>query len=88
MTQFLLASNNTRPTATSTTLKVGDKVKIIAKGNAQSSGKGSPAGGVGLNKYITKIHNGTAYPYQIGNKGSTKSKDTTGFYKSNALKKI
>lgn len=79
---------NTGSITTSTTLKVGDKVKIIAKGNAQASGKGSSAGGVGMTKYITKIHSGTAYPYQVGNKGSTKSKDTTGFYKISALKKI
>ena len=73
------SSSNTKTTK----LKVGDKVKIIGKGNGSSNGKGSTAGGIGWTRKILKIHSGTAYPYQVGD-----STGTTGFYKENALKKI
>ena len=67
--------------------KVGDKVKIIATGNANANGTGNKAGGIGWIRYVTKIYEGKPYPYQVGNKGSTASKDTTGFYQESALKK-
>lgn len=66
-----------------TKLKVGDKVKIIAKGNSSSNGKGVTAGGISWVRKILKIHSGKAYPYQVGD-----STGTTGFYKENALKKL
>lgn len=69
--------------------KVGDKVKIVKKGNAQANGKGKATSSLVLvfKKYITKIHKGAAYPYQVGNKGKTDGKNTTGFFKEDALKK-
>lgn len=78
----------TSNTSVASSLKVGDKVQIIANGNSMASGKGKTAGGKGYKMYITKIHVGRAYPYQVGNKGKTDSKNTTGFYKASALKKI
>jgi len=72
----------------SPSLKVGDKVQIIDFGNSQASGKGKVAGGKGYKRYITKIYNGQAFPYQVGNKGKTDSKNTTGFYKEKSLKKV
>jgi surface antigen len=68
--------------------KVGTRVKIIAKGNANSYGTGHAAYGIGWIRYVTKIYEGRPYPYQVGNKGSTASKDTTGFYKESALKEV
>lgn len=64
-------------------LKVGDKVKILKTGNANSAGTGKIAGGIGWTRYIKKIYSGKPYPYQVGDKTGT-----TGFYKENALKKI
>lgn len=75
-------------TNTSVSLKVGDRVQIKSIGNSMASGKGKTAGGKGYKMYITKIHIGQAYPYQVGNKGKTDGKNTTGFYKASALKKI
>ena len=66
--------------------KVGDKVKITKSGRSTKNG-GKTAGGIGWTRYVTKIHTGAAYPYQVGNKGKISSKDTTGFYKADALKK-
>ena len=68
--------------------KVGDKVKIIGTGNANANGTGNKAGGIGWIRYVTKIYAGKPYPYQVGKKGSTASKDTTGFYQEDALKKV
>ena len=65
--------------------KVGDRVKIVGSGNANSYGTGHRAGGIGWHRYITKIYEGRAYPYQVGNKGKTDSLNTTGFYKEDAL---
>ena len=64
--------------------KKGDKVRIIAKGNSQASGKGLPAGGVGYVRYVLKVHVGAAYPYQVGSLNGV----TTGYYKAEALKKL
>lgn len=68
--------------------KVGAKVKIIGTGNANSYGTGNKAGGIGWTRYVTKIYEGRPYPYQVGKKGSTASKDTTGFYQEDALKQV
>lgn len=68
--------------------KVGTKVKIIGTGNSNSYGTGHKAGGIGWTRYVTKIYEGRPYPYQVGNKGSTASKDTTGFYQENALEQV
>lgn len=65
--------------------KVGDRVKIVGAGNANSYGTGHRAGGIGWHRYITKIYEGRVYPYQVGNKGKTDSLNTTGFYKEDAL---
>lgn len=65
-------------------LKVGDKVKIIGKGNGQANGNGRTAGGIGLTRYIYKIYNGSPYPYRVGYMSGI----TTGFYKADALRKI
>lgn len=65
-------------------LKVGDKVKIVAKGNSRKDGKGKTSGGIGYTRYILKIFPHYAYPYQVGNAKGT----ITGYYKANALKKV
>lgn len=64
--------------------KKGDKVRIIARGNSQASGKGLPAGGIGYTRYILKVWVGKPYPYQVGSLNGT----TTGYYKAEALKKL
>ena len=64
--------------------KVGDRVRIVAKGNSQASGKGLIAGGVGYVRYVLKIHVGQPYPYQVGSSNGV----TTGYYKAEALKKL
>lgn len=68
-------------------LKVGDKVKIKKAGRSTKNG-GSFAYGIGWTRYITAIHKGAAYPYQVGNSGRTSSAHTTGFYKEEALTKV
>lgn len=65
-------------------LAVGDKVKIIAKGNSRKDGKGKVSGGIGYQRYILKIFPGYAFPYQIGNAKGV----ITGYYKANALSKL
>ncbi|MBQ6628012.1 MAG: CHAP domain-containing protein [Methanobrevibacter sp.] len=66
------------------TLKVGDKVKILAKGNSRKDGKGKASGGVGWTRYILSVNPGQKYPYQVG----SKSRITTGYYTAKALKKV
>ena len=63
--------------------KVGDYVKIVAKGNSRASGTGRAAYGIGYKRYILRIIKGAKYPYQVG-VGSA----TTGFYTESALKKL
>lgn len=63
-------------------LKVGDKVKILKSGNANSMGTGNSARS-GLIRNIIRIYPKRPYPYQVGNKSGT-----TGFYKRDALKKL
>lgn len=70
-------------TGTSSTLNVGDKVKIVGNGNGSSDGSSGVAGGIGWERKILKIHNGKKYPYQVGD-----STGTTGFYQASALQKI
>lgn len=70
-------------------LKVGDKVEITGMGRASAGGNLPETNlAVGWVRYVTAYHKGTAYPYQVGNKGKTDSKNTTGFFKANALKKV
>ena len=67
----------------STTLKVGDKVKITGTGNGSSYGDSNTAYGIGWTREILKIYDGRKFPYQVGN-----STGTTGFYKADALQKL
>ena len=64
-------------------MKVGDKVKIIGKGNGDSYGTSNTAYGIGWTREILKIYSGRPYPYRVGNKTGT-----TGFYKAEALEKL
>lgn len=66
----------------STTLNVGDTVKIVGTGNGSSYGTSNTAYGIGWTRQILGIYEGRPYPYRIGN-----STGTTGFYKASALKK-
>lgn len=70
------------PAIDNSVLKVGDTVKIVAKGNGSSKGTMNAAYGIGWTRQILKIWEGRPYPYQVGN-----SKGTTGFYKASALEK-
>lgn len=63
---------------------IGDKVKILKKGNSRPDGKGKSAGGVGWTRYILAIKKGAEYPYKVGNKLGI----TTGWYKEEALKQL
>lgn len=65
-----------------TSLKVGDKVKIIASGNGSSYGNAGKAGGIGWERQILAIYEGRAFPYRVGNNGGT-----TGYYTASALQK-
>lgn len=69
-------------------LKVGDMVRIIGLGNGSSKGNANIAYGYNWIRYITKIYKDNPYPYQVGNKGKVDSKNTTGFYKADGLKKL
>lgn len=79
------ADDNNKPNKdeVETKFKVGDKVKIIGTGNANSYGTGRTATGIGWTREILKIYKDREYPYQVGN-----NKGTTGFYKETSLKKI
>lgn len=66
-----------------TSLKVGDKVKIVGTGNGSSYGTSNTAYGIGWEREILKVWTGRKYPYQVGN-----STGTTGFYQESALQKI
>ena len=77
------------PKPTPTELKVGDKVKIVGPYASSANSKSAPhTYAIGWTRYITKIHKGANYPYQVGNKGDTSSKGTTGFCKESSLKKL
>lgn len=66
-----------------TSLKAGDKVKIVGTGNGSSYGTSNTAYGIGWEREILKVWTGRKYPYQVGN-----STGTTGFYQESALQKI
>lgn len=72
--------NTPAPTPIELKYKVGDKVKIIGKGNGSSDGKSNTAFGIGLQKEILKIYANRAFPYQVGDTNAT-----IGFYKEDAL---
>lgn len=67
----------------STTLQVGDTVKIIGTGNGSSYGDSNTAYGIGWTRKILNIYKGRPYQYQVGNETGT-----TGFYKDDALQKL
>ena len=69
-------------------LAVGDKVQIIATGNGSSDGSSNAAYGIGWTRYITAIHEGKPFPYQVGNEGRTDSENTTGFYAKSAVRRV
>lgn len=69
--------------ATQPGLSIGDKVIIVATGNGASDGSANTAYGLNWERSILDIHNGAAFPYQVGD-----STGTTGFYKADALKKV
>lgn len=71
------------PYKESTTLQVGDAVKIINVGNGSSYGDSNTAYGIGWTRQILNIYKGRPYPYQVGNETGT-----TGFYKDDALQKL
>lgn len=89
-----LPNNEVKPTtptpaptsapSNSSALKVGDKVRIVGKGNGSSFGTSNVAFGIGWDREIIKIWTGRKFPYQVG----IKNKGTTGFYTADALKKI
>ena len=71
------------PAPVDKTLHVGDKVKIVGKGNGASDGSSNTAYGIGWTREILKIYSGRKFPYQVGN-----STGTTGFYTESSLKKL
>lgn len=71
------------PYKESTTLQVGDTVKIINVGNGSSYGDSNTAYGIGWTRKILNIYKGRPYPNQVGNEDGT-----TGFYKDDALQKL
>ena len=71
------------PYKESTTLQVGDAVKIINVGNGSSYGDSNTAYGIGWKRKILNIYKGRPYPNQVGNEDGT-----TGFYKDDALQKL
>lgn len=64
--------------------KVGDKVKIIGKGNSRKDGKGKTSYGIGYKRQILKVFPEDEYPYRVGNAKGT----VTGYYKAEALEKL
>lgn len=80
-------SKSTSSTPAAKTPTVGAKVKI--KGKYASSATAKSAGNskaVGNTAYIVKIHEGKAFPYQIGaKKGDSSSDNTIGFAKAAAF---
>lgn len=66
-------------------LQIGDRVKIIGTGRAATDGSGNIAYGLGWTRYIQDIYENGAYPFRVGYKNG---KETTGFYKADALEKL
>ena len=71
------------PYKESTTLQVGDAVKIINVGNGSSYGDSNTAYGIGWTRKILNIYKWRPYPNQVGNEDGT-----TCFYKDDALQKL
>ena len=70
-------------------LNVGDKVKITgAYASSATSLSALHTKAKGLVKYITKIHPGKRFPFQVGNQSSTDGRNTTGYFKATSLEKI
>lgn len=85
MVEFLPKVEPPKPTG----LQIGDKVKIIGPYASSANSKNAPhTYAIGWVKYITNIYEGANYPYQVGNKGDTSSKGTTGFCKESSLQKL
>lgn len=61
--------------------KVGDKVKIIARGNSRPDGKGKACNGISWKRYVIEIKEGAKFPYKVGFLDGR----TTGWYKEEAL---
>lgn len=73
-----------QPTPTpSTGLNIGDTVKIVGYGNADSYGSGGRAGGIGWTRQILDIKPGRSNPYRVGNNSGT-----TGWYPASSLQKL
>lgn len=76
--------------AASGSIAVGDKVKIT--GSYASSAYSQKAGytkAKGRIVFVTKIHSGTNFPYQLGAKaGNTSSANTTGFANASSIAKV
>ncbi len=71
------------------TFNVGDMVELIGPyATSANSKSANNTKLIGSTRYITKIYPNTNFPYQIGNKGKTDSRNTTGFDNANSLKKI
>lgn len=88
---FANASGISKNAASSNTpIAVGDKVKIT--GSYASSAYSQKAGytkAKGKVVYVTKIHSGTNFPYQLGVKaGDTSGNNTTGFAKASSIAKV
>ena len=75
---------NIQPDPVQESLKVGDKVEIIANGNSRKDGKGKVSKGIGYKRYILKVFPTAKYPYQVGNAKGV----ITGYYTAKALKKV
>lgn len=73
----------TRPETVETSLNIGDRVRIVGKGNGSSYGDSNTAYGIGWERQVLNVYEDRPFPYQIGNETGT-----TGFYKKEALKKI
>lgn len=70
------------------TFNVGDAVTIVgAYASSANAASAVNTRAIGWHRYITKIHPGARFPYQIGNQGDTSSYGTTGFADASAIRK-
>ena len=77
-----LASGNSIA-ASGPKFSVGTQIKIVARGNARSDGRGPASGGIGWTRQVLEYLPGAAFPYRIGN-----SSGTTGWYKENGIARV
>lgn len=87
--QTLTIPNAGGSTPSSDEFNVGDRV-VITGGYASSATSGSAPNTKmkGATRYITKIHSGANYPYQLGaNPGDISGGNTTGFASKNSIRK-